>query len=169
MARLIFLILLGCGSDIAIITKQQAQDTSVVDQQPAAEPGIEPSTEPASEPGSEMTDLTIGFANIHFRQIACPACVGESGEFDITAELKLHYPTSGDYTEHLTPVGTCTTNVFNNYVSMQPLPSTQPASFSLVHLVIQWQADTRMSKPDRPPEAFHRQSASDVGSPSIRS
>ena len=134
MARLIFLILLGCGSDIAIITKQQTQDTSVVDQQPAAEPGIEPSTEPASEPGSEMTDLTIGFANIHFRQIACPACVGESGEFDITAELKLHYPTSGDYTEHLTPVGTCTTNVFNNYVSMQPLPSTQPASFNGITL-----------------------------------
>ena len=33
----------------------------------------------------------------HFRQIACPGCVGESSEFDISAEVMLHMPTSGNY------------------------------------------------------------------------
>lgn len=137
MTRILLLVLLGCGSDIAIITKQEkTQDTSEIINEPSTtlDPSSEPTAEPASEPGSEMTDLTIGFANIHFRQIACPACVGEPSEFDISAELKLHYPTSGDYTEHLTPVGSCTTNVFNNYVSMQALSSNQPASFNGISL-----------------------------------
>ena len=82
------------------------------------------------EPDTEISNLTIGFGEIHFRQIACPACVGEAGEFDISAELKLHQPTSGNYLEYLTPVDSCTTNIYNTHVSSQPLTSTQPAYFN---------------------------------------
>jgi hypothetical protein len=104
------------------------EDTAIIDE--PSEPGIEPS----SEPSTEMTDLTIGFGEIHFRQIACPACVGEPAEFDVSAQLKLHYPTSGDYLEYLTPIGTCTTNLYDTHVSSQPLPSTQIAYFNNIDL-----------------------------------
>tara|TARA_Y100001970_G_scaffold290861_1_gene426011 strand:- start:1380 stop:2216 length:837 start_codon:yes stop_codon:yes gene_type:complete len=111
---------------------EEQDETAALDHQSeSGEPSIEPSTE---EPSGEISDLTIGFGEIHFRQIACPACVGESSEFDISAELKLHHPTSGNYIEYLTPTGTCTTSLYNTHVSSQPLPSTQPAYFNDISL-----------------------------------
>ena len=81
-----------------------------------------------------MTDLSVGLATMHFRQISCPACVGAYGEFEISADLKMHQPTSGDYFEYMTPVGTCTTQMIESYVSSQPLASTQPAMFNSITL-----------------------------------
>ena len=124
--NLIIIFLFGCASDVSIIKRydETPSDTSITTavDETATEPGD--SQEPVDEPSSEMSDLTIGYGEIHFRQIACPACVGASGEFDITAELKLHYPTSGDYTDYLQPVGTCTTNLIETYVSSQPLQTS---------------------------------------------
>ena len=71
---------------------------------------------------------------IHFTQIACPACVGASSEFDIFAELYLHQPTGGDYFDALTPVGSCTTTIYDSHVSNQPLPATSPAYFNDIAL-----------------------------------
>jgi hypothetical protein len=81
-----------------------------------------------------MTELTIGFAQISLTQIACPACMGVSSEFDISADLKLHYPTSGGYTDQLTPVGTCSTQEFGSYVSSTPLNVTGIATFNSIQL-----------------------------------
>jgi hypothetical protein len=125
--RLLLLQLLSCSGDISIITvdKDNAEDTSdtlILD------------TASCFDPVETMTDLTIGMAQIHFRQIACPACVGASGEFDIQAELLLHYPTSGNYFDHLTPLGTCTTNLYDTHVSAQPLLATQSVSFNNIQL-----------------------------------
>jgi hypothetical protein len=39
---------------------------------------------------------------------------GSYGEFEITAELIMHQPTSGDYFDYMTPVGTCTTNLLES-------------------------------------------------------
>tara|TARA_E500000318_G_scaffold67984_2_gene62756 strand:+ start:22 stop:939 length:918 start_codon:yes stop_codon:yes gene_type:complete len=143
MRFLLLTTLLACSSDIAIITTEKNNDTSdviteepssTVSAEPSAQPSSEPAGQPTSEPSSEMTDLSIGFAKIHFRQISCPACVGAAGEFDIKATLNLHYPTSGDYFDLMTPVGTCTTNLIENYVGSQPLPATQPATFNSISL-----------------------------------
>ena len=127
----------GCSSDVSIMKRYDVpvQDTNdpTVDEEVSSEPSLEPS-EPGSEPSSDMSDLTIGYGEIHFRQISCPTCVGASGEFDITAELKLHYPTSGDYTDYLQPIGTCTTNLIESYVSSQPLQTTQQATFNGITL-----------------------------------
>jgi len=120
------LAIASCTTDVSIMKADNqiqhetgsAIDTSSLDR------------EPSSEPDSQISDLTIGFGKIHFRQIACPACVGEPGEFDITAELKLHSPTSGNYTEHLTPVSSCTTNLHDTHVSIQPLLSSENAYFN---------------------------------------
>ncbi|HCT50956.1 MAG TPA: hypothetical protein DF712_00710 [Balneola sp.] len=130
--------LLGCSSDVSIIKRydEAPQDTgeSILDtNEPATEPANEPG-EPSEEPSGEMSELTIGYGEIHFRQIACPPCVGAASEFDITATLKLHYPTSGDYTDYLQEPGTCTTNLIQTYVSSQPLASNQPAAFNGITL-----------------------------------
>ena len=100
----------------------------------APSPTSDTPSEPTSEPSNEMTDLSVGLATIHFRQISCPACVGAYAEFDISAELKMHQPTSGDYFQYMTPVGTCTTNLIETYVSSQPVQATQPAMFNNISL-----------------------------------
>ena len=136
MRFLLITTLLACSSDIAIITTEKTQDTEeeiIVTGEVSAEPGEEPSS-PTSEPESQMTELSVGLATIHFRQISCPACMGVSNEFDITAELLMHYPTSGDYFEYMTPTGTCTTQLLESYVSSQPVQATQPAMFNSIQL-----------------------------------
>jgi hypothetical protein len=46
----------------------------------------------------------------------------------------MHQPTSGDYFEYMTPVGTCTTQMIETYVSSQPVQATQPAMFNSIQL-----------------------------------
>ena len=135
--------LLACGGDILISANydEKTNDTTdvvVVEDTAAASPSSdtpsEPSSSPTSEPENQMTELSVGLATIHFRQISCPACVGAYAEFDISAELKMHLPTSGDYFQYMTPVGTCTTNLMETYVSSQPVQATQPAMFNSIQL-----------------------------------
>ena len=143
------LLFSACASDIAIITtEQKQQDTSepVVTTEASTEPSdeepsYEPSTEPAGEPSDEMTNLTIGYAEMYLTQIACPACMGVSYEFDIGATLKLHQPTDGDYNEWLTPVGTCVTQELGSYVSSTPLSMSGNASFNSIQLFPVGQAE----------------------------
>ena len=118
---MILLFLLSCASDIAIITTEQKNrdDTAEVIGvgEPADDQGVPGDTD-TQEPSSEMSELTIGFAEMSLTQIACPACMGVQNEFDIYANLKLHQPTSGGYSEQLTPVGTCVTQELGAYVSL---------------------------------------------------
>ena len=146
MRFLLLTTLVACGGDILISkryeenTNDTATDVVVVEDtqipSPSSQPATEPSepSSPTSEPENQMTELSVGLATLHFRQISCPACVGAYGEFDIKAELKMHQPTSGDYFLYMTPVGTCTTNLIETYVSSQPLQATQPAMFNNITL-----------------------------------
>ncbi len=134
MIALLLSLVIGCGSDIAIITREQKkQDTGeTILTQTDSDPSTE--VEPSGEPSSEMTDLTIGFAKISLTQIACPACMGVSSEFDISADLKLHQPTTGGYYDMLVPVGTCVTQELGSYVSSTPLDIGGVASFNSIQL-----------------------------------
>ena len=140
MRMLTLLFLLSCASDIAIITtEQKQQDTyeSIGMGEPADDPWNPDDTdtqEPAGEPSSEMTELTIGFAEMSLTQIACPACMGVQNEFDIYANLKLHQPTSGGYSDQLTPVGSCVTQELGAYVSSTPITITGTAAFNSIQL-----------------------------------
>lgn len=131
----IFCFLFACSSDVSIMkradddTPKDTGNDLVID-----ESATEPSNETEQEPSDEMTELTAGYGELHFRQIACPPCVGAASEFDITATLKLHQPTSGDYTDYLQAPGTCTTNLIQTHVSSQPLVSTQQAAFNGITL-----------------------------------
>ena len=72
------LFALGCGSDIAIITtEKKPEDTNAPE---IAEPSDTDETGPTDTQGpeSQMTELTVGFAELSLTQIACPACVGVS-------------------------------------------------------------------------------------------
>ena len=147
MRMMTLLFALSCASDIAIITtEQKQQDTyeSIGIGEPADDPWNPDDTdtqEPAGEPSDEMTNLTIGYAEMYLTQIACPACMGVSSEFDIGATLKLHQPTSGDYNEWLTPVGSCVTQELGSYVSSSPLSMTGNASFNSIQLFPVGQAE----------------------------
>jgi hypothetical protein len=135
---LIALILTGCTTDVSIsktYDNEPSADTSnVAIESDTTDTNVVADTSESSETGNSMTDLTIGFSQIYFRQVACPACIGETSEFDIRAELKFHHPTSGNYNEWLTPVGDCTTNIFESHVSSQPLASSNPAYFNAIAL-----------------------------------
>lgn len=129
------LLFSACTSDIAIITTgKDQQDTSYLDDTETIEEPSSPANEPTSETSTDMTELTIGFAEIALTQIACPACMGVPSEFDISADLKLHQPTTGGYTDQLTTVGTCVTQEFGSYVSSTPIDIQGAASFNSIQL-----------------------------------
>ena len=127
------LFLLACTQDVSIMkipdkdTGKQ-QDSLVVDTDSSLD------TQDTNADPDEISDLTVGFAELHFRQVACQACLGVPSEIQITAELNQHLPTSADYTAHLPDAGNCTTNIYETYVSFQGLPATQPAYFNSIPL-----------------------------------
>ena len=106
------LLFSACTSDIAIITTgKDQQDTSYLDDTETIEEPSSPANEPTSETSTDMTELTIG-----------------------SADLKLHQPTTGGYTDQLTAVGTCVTQEFGSYVSSTPIDIQGAASFNSIQL-----------------------------------
>jgi len=126
---IVSLAFLACSQDVSIMklpnndTAQQ-QDNITVDTD----------TSSSVDTNDSISDLLVGFAEIHFKQVACQACLGVSSEIQVVAELKQHLPTAADYTSHLTEVGTCKTDIYETYVSSQGMPSTQPAYFNSIPL-----------------------------------
>ena len=99
------------------------ENSDVVQDTQAPEPDI-------AQPNEVDYSKIIGLAEYHFRQVACPACVGETQEFDTSAYLKLHYPTSGNYFDHLNYLNNCTTQIYGTHVSTQPVNYTGNALFT---------------------------------------
>jgi len=130
-------LLLSCGGDISIVTVEKRGDDTAI----TAEPEVLDTQ--TSEPGAEDTgspnnptnpDAIIGYAEMHFKQISCPACVGAYGEFDIQAELLLHQPTTGNYFAYFQEPGTCTTQLVETQVGASPLQASQASTFNGITL-----------------------------------
>lgn len=125
MIRFITCLLLSCTQDVSI-TKVNEVDTKKIQDTSSTitvEPSSTPTSEPTAEPSTELPvnyDMVSGYFLYHFRQIACPTCVGAYNEIEVTAYMKTHYPTSGNYFDNYQTVGTCTTAIYNSYVSSQP-------------------------------------------------
>jgi hypothetical protein len=125
MIRFFTCFLLSCTQDVSITKVNEVdilktQDTSSVI---TVEPSSTPTSEPTAEPSTELSvnyDMVSGYFLYHFKQVACPACVGVYNEIEVTAYMKTHYPTSGNYFDNYQPVGTCTTAIYDSYVSSQP-------------------------------------------------
>ena len=130
-------VMLACSTEVGLmgyVEKDQTESASDTAQTTEETPP-ETDTQPEEElPEKEISDLTVGFAEFHLRQVACQECLGVSKEIEFTAELRAHLPTGGDYTAHLPDVGTCTTNIYGTTVGVTPLASTQVAYFSDIPL-----------------------------------
>ncbi len=136
---LVALVLIaGCGSDVSImkrVTEDPSPDDSpevTTDSSSSTLDDTPSDTDTAID--TDISELTVGYAEMHFRQVSCQACLGVSSEFQITAEFRAHLPTGGDYTSHLPDVGTCTTSVYDTAVGVTPLQATQAVSFNDLQL-----------------------------------
>lgn len=116
---LTILFLLSCASDVSIMKRYETEDTSpvVVD---SAEPSTEPATEPTDEP--QPNEGITGYTYLHLRQVACPACVGETQEIRINFQAEFHQPISDNHTDWVLQEGQCATSLIGSD------PSTIPES-----------------------------------------
>ena len=115
-------ILLACQGDIGIVkVYENPKDTAQKDTQEVivepAEPS-QPTTEPSSDP--QRSGIT-GYNRLYLRQVACPACMGESQEIIITYTAQFHQPITDNHTSWIPPVGQCTTNLIGTSPSTNPI------------------------------------------------
>ena len=134
---LIALTAVACSTEVGLLgyvdKEQDEESSSIIDTAPESEGETEIDTQQPEEE-EEVSDLTVAFAEMHFRQVACQGCLGVTSEFQITAEFRSHYPTGGDYTSHLPAVGSCSTNIYETTVGVTPLAANEVAYFNDIPL-----------------------------------
>ena len=126
---MILSILLGCYGDVSIIKREEEPKdsaTTVVITEPSdtqPEPTFEPSWEPSGEPSFEQTERNgiSGYTYLKLRQVACPACMGESQEISINFRAVFHQPSSDGHTQWVPPNGQCTNNLISTSPSTVPI------------------------------------------------
>lgn len=106
-------LLLSCSSDVSIMKRYDDTQEQIVD--------IDSATEQDTFENNPMEGVS-GYLHYYLRQVACPACVGENQEINVSMDLKLHEPTSQTHTSWIPSQGQCT-NTFQ-YTN----PSTNPIS-----------------------------------------
>lgn len=68
-------------------------------------------SEPATEPSTEPMEGIGGYVHYYLRQVACPACMGETNEITVEFDARFHEKISDTYTRHVPVQGQCTQNV----------------------------------------------------------
>jgi len=101
---IILLFIIACSSDVSVI-KRVTEETATFE--PGYEPGVGPSGEPGTPPPPEI-EGTGGYIHYYLRQLACPACVGESQELLVEFTAKFHEPINDSHTSWIPPIGECT-------------------------------------------------------------
>jgi hypothetical protein len=77
----------------------------------------EPSTEPAVEPSTEPMEGIGGYVHYYLRQVACPACMGESNEITVEFDARFHEKTFDTYTRHIPEQGQCSQSITQTWPS----------------------------------------------------
>jgi len=99
------LTLLACSPEVGLIGyRDKNPDTAATTDTTEVEPAGEPSSPDTSLPPRAGVS---GYTYLHLRQVACPACVGETQEIRINFESEFHQPISDSHTEWLPQVGEC--------------------------------------------------------------
>ncbi len=116
------LLLLSCGLDVQIakipdVTADTAEAV-IANTSDSTEPTTEPPDEPSDEPLANQG--VTGYTYLHLRQVACPACVGETQEIRINFQAEFHQPITDSHTDWVLGVGECTTSLVGT------VPSTIP-------------------------------------------
>ena len=112
-------LLLACQSDVSIIKRLEEEEAGqVIGVGEPAEPAAIPSSEPAWE--QNRTGVT-GLSTMYLRQIACPACMGETQELTVEYELLVHQPISDSWNSWMLPDGACTEQLYRTTPSTNPI------------------------------------------------
>jgi len=119
---MLLLLLWACDSDVSIIKRVEETGQSLG----VGEPG-EPVAIPPQPSAEQDTDQDIdqermgitGLSTMYLRQIACPACMGETQELTVEFETKIHQPITDSWNDWIPADGTCEQYLY------QPTPSTQ--------------------------------------------
>jgi len=116
---LLSLLLWACDSDVSII-KRYDEDTaqSIGIGEPSYDPPI-PSAEPSFDP--ERQGIT-GLSTTYLRQLACPACMGETQELLVEYEAIFHEPISDVWNDWMLDDGQCTEQLYQTQPSTIPYP-----------------------------------------------
>lgn len=127
MINLYFTIFFSCGTDVSIMKRDEVVDSAVNESQQVIDTStstttIETETQTTQEPSGEpVIEGTGGYINYYLRQVACPACVGESQEITVEFNAEFHEPTTSSHTEWIPEVGTCTDWLLNSSPSTNPV------------------------------------------------
>ena len=114
---LILFFIAACSSDVSVI-KRITEETAETES--GFEPGVGPSGEPGMPPPPEI-EGTGGYVHYYLRQLACPACVGESQELLVEFTAKFHEPVSDSHTSWIPPLGECTNQLLITSPSTNPV------------------------------------------------
>ena len=121
MKYLLPLLALAC-TEVSISKVPDAPiDTSIPiidteDPQPSGEPSA-----PTSEPSTEPIEGIGGYINYHLRQVACPACMGESHEITLEFVAKFHEKIFDSYTTFVPEQGQCSDNITETGPEVTPI------------------------------------------------
>ena len=116
-------LLLACQSDVSIIKRLEEEETGQAigiaePAEPAAFPSAEQDTDQVVD--QERTGVT-GLSTMYLRQIACPACMGETQELTVEYELQVHQPVSDSWNSWMLPDGVCTEQLYRTTPSTNPI------------------------------------------------
>ena len=115
-------ILLACQGDIGIVkVYENPKDSAQQDTQEITTEPAEPSTEPPQPAAEPQRSGITGYNRLHLRQVACPACMGESQEIIITYTAQFHQPITDNHTGWIPQSGQCTTNLIGTSPSTVPI------------------------------------------------
>ena len=116
----IILFLFACSSDVSVIKRLEDEDSTATES--GFQPGVEPAHEPSPTTPPETTiEGTGGYVHYYLRQLACPACVGESQELLVEFTAKFHEPVNDSHTSWIPPLGECTNQLLITSPSTNPI------------------------------------------------
>lgn len=117
-------LMVACAQDVSIIEIKKQDDLTdtgiaIVDTE-TTEPSIEDNgTSPVELDGN------VGYVNYYLRQVACPACVGESQELTVEFKAKFFENTTQNHTDWIPPIGTCTDQLLITVPTVVPIDAGQ--------------------------------------------
>ena len=126
---LLSLLLWACDSDVSIIKRVEETGQSIGVGEPGEPVAIAP--QPSAEQDTDqVTDQVrsgvTGLSTMYLRQVACPACMGETQELTVEYEANFHQPITDSWNSWPPADGTCDQYLY------QTTPSTQPVSVGQV-------------------------------------
>lgn len=125
---LLSLLLWACDSDVSIIKRIEETGQSIGVGEPGQPVAITPQPSPEQDTDQvtdqDRTGIT-GLSTMYLRQIACPACMGETQELTVEYELQVHQPISDSWNSWMLPDGACAEQLYQTTPSTIPVQTGQ--------------------------------------------